>query len=203
VRKKKSSKPASKINIVGEGTDEWDHRFFKFAVAGSDIEIPPFSAKEIMENSTALFGALTDAGANIFQKSTRNDPSSSARCVPIPTQIQGGHSARLEEWGVCSSRQNYRPTQHYPGALVPALGSTTAGKVPGRGYGSRVAKQDWEALFRQFPPHVLCEPRPYRPHFAACRWFQIRWVSAVRVSRIRQDRRCHARWFYLGLPSVA
>jgi hypothetical protein len=58
--------PADRITIEGEGRDEWGHRFFKFAVRGSDRNIAPFSAKEIMDKPNALFGELTNAGANIF-----------------------------------------------------------------------------------------------------------------------------------------
>jgi putative DNA primase/helicase len=64
---------SSGIIILGEGHDEWQHRYFKFGVHGSDANIPPFSAKEILDSPNAVFAALTDAGANIFQKSSRNN----------------------------------------------------------------------------------------------------------------------------------
>jgi uncharacterized protein (DUF927 family) len=67
------SDPTSRIIIKGEGRNEWDNRYFKFAVVGSNSNIPPFSAKEIMENSTALFVELTNAGASAFRSSARND----------------------------------------------------------------------------------------------------------------------------------
>jgi hypothetical protein len=73
VRKKKISKPAFGVIILGEGLDEWGHRFFKFAVRGSDSNIAPFSAKEIVENPTRLFVELTDAGASTFRTSARNE----------------------------------------------------------------------------------------------------------------------------------
>jgi hypothetical protein len=69
---KKISKTASGVIILGEGRDEWGHRFFKFAVDGFPSNIPPFSAKEIMASPTTVFGELADAGANTFQKSVRN-----------------------------------------------------------------------------------------------------------------------------------
>src|SRR3984893_7099899 len=62
----------SGIIIVGEGHDEWEHRYFKFGVHGSDANIPPFSAQEILDSPNSLFGELTDAGANAFRKSARN-----------------------------------------------------------------------------------------------------------------------------------
>jgi hypothetical protein len=64
---------AVRVEIKGEGRDEWGHRFFKFVVSGSGVTIPPFSAKEIMENPKTLFAALSDAGASIFTQSSRND----------------------------------------------------------------------------------------------------------------------------------
>jgi uncharacterized protein (DUF927 family) len=73
MKTKKISAPTSRIIIKGEGRDEWGNRYFKFAVAGSNSNIPPFSAKQIMENATALFVELTNAGASTFQRSARND----------------------------------------------------------------------------------------------------------------------------------
>jgi len=65
--------PADRITIEGEGHDEWGHRFFKFAVRGSDRNIAPFSTKEIMDKPNGLFGELTNAGANIFQQAARTN----------------------------------------------------------------------------------------------------------------------------------
>ena len=62
MKTKTISAPTSRIIIKGEGRDEWDNRCFKFAVAGSNSNIPPFSTKEIVEKSTALFVELTNAG---------------------------------------------------------------------------------------------------------------------------------------------
>jgi hypothetical protein len=71
--KKDSRSSTSPITLLGEGRDEWHHRYFKFGVRGSDTDIPPFSAKEILDSPNHVFGQLTDAGANAFQKSARND----------------------------------------------------------------------------------------------------------------------------------
>jgi putative DNA primase/helicase len=73
VQKKQIFKPASGVMILGEGRDEWGHRFFKFAVRGSASNIPPFAAKEIMDGPNSVFGELVDAGANTFRKSARNE----------------------------------------------------------------------------------------------------------------------------------
>jgi hypothetical protein len=50
--------------VLGEGCDEWEHRYFKFGIRGSDTDISPFSAKEISDSPNDVFGELTDAGAN-------------------------------------------------------------------------------------------------------------------------------------------
>jgi putative DNA primase/helicase len=73
VEKKQIFKPASGVTILGEGRDEWGHRFFKFAVHGSESNIPPFAAKEIMDGPNSVFGELVDAGAKTFRKSARNE----------------------------------------------------------------------------------------------------------------------------------
>src|ERR1700730_1889741 len=72
MKKNLRSRPSG-IVILGEGRDEWQHRYFKFSIGGSDNDIPPFSAKEILDSPNHVFGELTDAGANAFQKSARND----------------------------------------------------------------------------------------------------------------------------------
>jgi hypothetical protein len=55
------------VKIDGEGLDEWGDRYFKFSVKGSDRDIPPFSAKQLLlEGPKPLFAALVDAGWNAF-----------------------------------------------------------------------------------------------------------------------------------------
>jgi hypothetical protein len=73
VQKKKVFKPASGVIILGEGRDEWDRRYFKFSVHGSESNIPPFAADEIMENTDKAFSELLHAGARAFQKARRNE----------------------------------------------------------------------------------------------------------------------------------
>jgi putative DNA primase/helicase len=68
-----SRSTTSPITLLGEGRDEWHHRYFKFGIRGSDTDIPPFSAKEILDSPNHVFVELTDAGANAFQKSARSD----------------------------------------------------------------------------------------------------------------------------------
>jgi hypothetical protein len=61
--------PTPKILIKGEGRDEWQNRYFKFAVRGSESDIPPFSAQEILNNPNNLLVALINAGAGAFHRS--------------------------------------------------------------------------------------------------------------------------------------
>ena len=61
----------NRVRIVGEGLDEWGSRYFKFSVKGSDRDVPPFSAKQLLEGSKGLFTALADAGWNAFTPDTQ------------------------------------------------------------------------------------------------------------------------------------
>ena len=67
-RLKGSNSPTTtaQVKIVGEGFDEWKDRYFKFSVVGSDRDIPPFSAKQLLDGSKPLFTALANAGWNAF-----------------------------------------------------------------------------------------------------------------------------------------
>src|SRR5690349_1509184 len=71
-RVQKEKVAPSGVIILGEGRDEWGRLFFKFAVHGSESNIPPFAADEIMENSDKAFSELLHAGARVFQKARRN-----------------------------------------------------------------------------------------------------------------------------------
>jgi uncharacterized protein (DUF927 family) len=65
--------PASRVKIVGEGFDEWNNRYFKFAVIGSDVDLPPFSVEQITDKSSLLWTALNNAGANLFTHASRTE----------------------------------------------------------------------------------------------------------------------------------
>jgi putative DNA primase/helicase len=73
VKKARISAPTSRITIKGLGLDEWGIRYFKLAVKGSDVDLPPFSTQEIMKDTTGLFVELTNAGASAFQPSPRRE----------------------------------------------------------------------------------------------------------------------------------
>jgi uncharacterized protein (DUF927 family) len=65
------SPAVAQVKIVGVGLDEWDGRYFKFSVKGSDRDIPPFSAQQLIERKQ-LFTALVDAGWNGLTAKTQN-----------------------------------------------------------------------------------------------------------------------------------
>jgi putative DNA primase/helicase len=60
------------IIIKGEGRDEWGNRYFKLAVSGSEIDLPPFSMGEISSNPERLYSALSNAGLNVFTRKVKN-----------------------------------------------------------------------------------------------------------------------------------
>ena len=124
--------PTPKILIKGEGRDEWQNRYFKFAVRGSESDIPPFSAQEILNNPNNLFVALINAGAGAFHRSARTEllvrlgkRKATAAKFRVVTRL-GWNSGAF-----CPSRRNYRPAQETAGAGVPAPKPTAIGEVPG------------------------------------------------------------------------
>ena len=68
---KDPSNPTSRIIIEGEGRDEWGNRYFKLAVNGSDLNVPPFSMGQIVSNPEAIYTALSNAGVNIFSPASK------------------------------------------------------------------------------------------------------------------------------------
>jgi hypothetical protein len=72
VQKKQIFKSASGVIIRGEGRDEWNRRYFKFFVRGTEVNIPPFSAEEIIKCPNSLFVELSNTGASVFSASARN-----------------------------------------------------------------------------------------------------------------------------------
>jgi hypothetical protein len=71
-RKAKSPAPAYRIAIVGEGRDESGNRYFKFAVAGSDVDLPPYSMKQILKNRDDIFTDFANAGVVLVSRSAQN-----------------------------------------------------------------------------------------------------------------------------------
>jgi hypothetical protein len=71
-KNKKSKMSKLPITIVGEGRDEWNNRYIKFAVRGSGRDIPPFSVKQLTTDPKPLFAELGNAGVNAFTSKARN-----------------------------------------------------------------------------------------------------------------------------------
>src|SRR5580700_3278501 len=61
------------VVIVGEGRDEFNKRYLKFAVRGSDVNIPPISVENLVNDPKALFAALSNAGWNAFTRKVRDE----------------------------------------------------------------------------------------------------------------------------------
>ncbi len=66
IKNSKKSTPLSLITVVGEGFDEWDHRYFKLKIKGSTVNLPPYSMHRINKDPDTLYTDLSNAGANIF-----------------------------------------------------------------------------------------------------------------------------------------
>ena len=71
-RKSELLDPVSRVRVVGEGIDEAGNRYIKFAVDGSDRDIPPFAAKQLIDDPKPLFTELGNAGWNAFTSKMRN-----------------------------------------------------------------------------------------------------------------------------------
>ena len=120
---KKTSSPGSQIVIKGEGRDEWKNRYFKFAVRGTESNIPPFSVDEIIKNPNSLFVELGNAGASAFSRLARKTLLNQLD-QRKPT---GGDPVGLEQWRFCPPRPNFWAASEAAGALVPAPWPATAG----------------------------------------------------------------------------
>jgi hypothetical protein len=67
VKKKNISKVRSRVLIQGEGRDEWGNRYYKLAVKGSSVDLPPFSMEQIGSDPDSLYKALSNVGLNILR----------------------------------------------------------------------------------------------------------------------------------------
>jgi putative DNA primase/helicase len=72
VGNKKIFDPVSRIIVKGEGRDEWEHRYFKLRVKGSQMDLPPFSMHHISSDPDILYEALSNAGLNVFTRKAKN-----------------------------------------------------------------------------------------------------------------------------------
>ena len=67
----KNPTPLSLVKIAGEGFDEWKARYFKLAIKGSTVDLPPYSMDRINTDPDTLYTDLSNAGANIFTRSAK------------------------------------------------------------------------------------------------------------------------------------
>jgi hypothetical protein len=58
IKQSKSSNATSSVVIIGEGLDEWENRYIKLRVNGSDI--PPFKVADLVTDPNQLFAALAN-----------------------------------------------------------------------------------------------------------------------------------------------
>jgi putative DNA primase/helicase len=72
-KKTKSLSVTPRVVIVGEGCDEFNKRYFKFSVRGSQVDIPPFCVEKLVKDPKPLFAALSNAGWNAFTSQARNE----------------------------------------------------------------------------------------------------------------------------------
>jgi hypothetical protein len=57
--------PADRITIEGDGRDEWGHRFFKFAIRGSDRNVALVKYEAKIANGESRFIRITETLFNI------------------------------------------------------------------------------------------------------------------------------------------
>jgi hypothetical protein len=72
-KKSHSLNAISQVVIVGEGRDEFNKRYLKFAVRGSSVNIPPISVEILVSDPKTLFAALSNAGWNAFTRKVRDE----------------------------------------------------------------------------------------------------------------------------------
>ena len=72
MKKNQIVEPVSRVIIKGEGRDEWGNRYFKLAVKGSEMNLPPFSMHQIGSDPDPLYDALSNAGLNVFTRKAKN-----------------------------------------------------------------------------------------------------------------------------------
>jgi Domain of unknown function (DUF927) len=63
----------SQLIFKGEGYDDQGNRYLKLALVGSDTDIPPFLATDVLTNPTKVLGELVNKGANIFSSTDQAD----------------------------------------------------------------------------------------------------------------------------------
>ncbi len=72
-KKSQSLNTISRVVIVGEGRDEFNKRYLKFSVRGSQVNVSPFSVEKLVNDPKPLFAALSNAGWNAFTSQVRSE----------------------------------------------------------------------------------------------------------------------------------
>ena len=177
-KKTKSKKLKMPITIVGEGRDEWNNRYIKFAVRGSGRDIPPFSVEQITTEPKPLFAELGNAGWNAFTSKARNgfleklqnrkpqQPTFkvvtrlgwNSGAFVLPKEVIGHPNKQLE----CS----FRDLDHQMLAKYRCKGTL----------------KDWQnnigcSLQGQLAAHVRCEPCLRRADPSLRFWTTVGWIS--------------------------
>lgn len=60
-----------KISIIGKGADDIGQQYIKLKVAGSALDLPPYSMADLLEPKTRLFPELGDAGCRLLSRSSQ------------------------------------------------------------------------------------------------------------------------------------
>ena len=65
------SRSVAKIAIAGHGVDDVGHRYIKLKVAGSKVNLPPYSIMDLLEPKKHLYPELGDAGCKLLSRSSQ------------------------------------------------------------------------------------------------------------------------------------
>ncbi|WP_338691748.1 DUF927 domain-containing protein [Bradyrhizobium sp. 26S5] len=66
-----TSRALDKIEIVGHGVDDHRQKYWKLKVAGSRIDLPPYSSLELLEPRKRLYPELADAGCSLLSSGSQ------------------------------------------------------------------------------------------------------------------------------------
>jgi putative DNA primase/helicase len=138
--KDKKGDPLTKIEIAGEGFDEFGQRYLKLKVRGSTRSLPPYSMGAILEPKS-LYRDLADAGCNLFSSQAQRD---------LQNFLQN-HQQRDPSFSVVTRLGSFRNFYIRPDQIIgnprrpvePALGSLNSHMLAK--YRCRGSLEDWQA----------------------------------------------------------
>jgi hypothetical protein len=144
-----TSTSLEKVAITGQGADDSGQQYLKLAVAGSPIDLPPYSTADLLEPKKRLFPELGDAGCRLLSRSSQNALISLIEAYDHKTSPDFLVVPRLGSFG------NYyvRPRSivgRPPQPIQRALGSLDA---------SMLQKYRWRGSLRRWQKQIglLCE----------------------------------------------